>query len=554
MIIPSGERFTGNEVIDALVVGAGPTGLTVAAQLQRFGVRFRIIDRLVDRGRESRALAVQARSLEIFQSLGIAEALVSRGRETARLMIHIDAQAPVEIRLGEVKAADTRFPFILFVSQAETEAVLLDYLRSAAVTIERGVELTTAQAGPQHVTCVLRHPDGRNEQLDAKYVLGCDGAHSTVRKLAGIPFEGDTYPQDFLLGDVEVDGPLERDAIHSFPRGGGIALFFPLGQPRSWRVIAMSSENDEPSEINPTTTDSSLSELQSIVSAATDETLRLHDPAWVTHFRLHHRQTRRYRAGPLFLAGDAAHVHSPVGAQGMNTGIQDAWNLGWKIALVAQRVAVPELLDSYDAERWPVGRFLLRVTDRLFTLITRVTSAGTLIDWVRRSIVPKVLVRVARSTRLRDFGFRFVSELDIRYRSSRVVQEGDPRLQRGPRAGDRLPDAPVLRDGREVYLQDAVSAPSFHLLLCGPTQSWNTEACVELSRRDRRPVTLHYLTRQPTPGALVDERGHAFTLLAVDDAAQYLIRPDGHIAYRCAGSDLRGVAGYLDRWLPSQAG
>ena len=246
MIIPSGERFTGNEVIDALVVGAGPTGLTVAAQLQRFGVRFRIIDRLVDRGRESRALAVQARSLEVFQSLGIAEALVSSGRETARLMIHIDAQAPVEIRLGEVKAADTRFPFILFVSQAETEAVLLDYLRSAAVTIERGVELTTAQAGPQHVTCVLRHPDGRNEQLDAKYVLGCDGAHSTVRKLAGIPFEGDAYLQEFMLGDVEADAapgapPLAPDTVHSFPGRYATAMIFPLGNPATWRIIAMST-------------------------------------------------------------------------------------------------------------------------------------------------------------------------------------------------------------------------------------------------------------------------------------------------------------------------
>ena len=265
MTSPAGARFTDDGTIDALVVGAGPTGLTLAAQLQRFGVRFRIIDRLVDRGRESRALAVQARSLEILQSLGIAEALMARGRRTARLMIHVDASAPVEIKLGEVNAADTRFPFILFVSQVETETVLLDYLRSAAVTIERGVELTMAQPGPQHVTCVLRHPDGRDEHVDTRYLLGCDGARSTVRKRGGIPFEGDTYPQDFLLGDVEVDGPLEPDAIHSFPRGAGIALFFPLGQPRSWRVIAMSSERDEPQDSDPTTTDASLSELQSML-------------------------------------------------------------------------------------------------------------------------------------------------------------------------------------------------------------------------------------------------------------------------------------------------
>jgi 2-polyprenyl-6-methoxyphenol hydroxylase-like FAD-dependent oxidoreductase len=192
------------------------------------GIAFAIIfvvgrSRCVSSGSRSRPCSVQARTLEILQCLGLAETLVSRGRRTARLRIHVDRDAEVEIRLAEVYATDTRFPYILFVSQAETEAVLIDHLRSTGVTIERGIELTTARIGPDRVTCVLRHPDGRDEHVETKYLLGCDGAHSTVRKLSGIPFEGDAYPQDFLLGDVEIDGPLlgVKDAAQYLIRPAG---------------------------------------------------------------------------------------------------------------------------------------------------------------------------------------------------------------------------------------------------------------------------------------------------------------------------------------------
>jgi 2-polyprenyl-6-methoxyphenol hydroxylase-like FAD-dependent oxidoreductase len=537
------------ETIDVLVVGAGPTGLTLAAQLQRYGIRFRIIDKLVDRGRESRALAVQARSLEILQQIGCADVLVARGNTTARVMVHFNDRAVVEVPLGDVDASDTRFPFILFVSQAETEAVLIDHLHSAGVAIERGVELIRADTNGSDREYVLRHSDGRDERILSNYVVGCDGAHSTVRKLAGIPFEGGAYPQDFLLGDVEVDGPLRSDSINAFPRGPGLAIFFPLGRPRSWRVIAMAAGQGKAAS-DEASAAATLPELQSIVDASTGGSLRLRDPAWITRFRLHHRQTGKYRAGSLFLAGDAAHIHSPVGAQGMNTGIQDAWNLGWKLALVVRGVARADLLDSYEAERWPVGRFLLRVTDRMFTLVTSAVSSSSVIAWIRRTIVPRVLARVVASRGLRTFGFRFVSELDVRYRSSPIVREGDPRLRGGARAGDRLPDARVNCKGSDVYLLQVLGGPTLHLLLCGPSHSWN-EALSGPAFNDREDlVCLHRLTREETPGALIDQSGEAFRRLAVDTTAQYLVRPDGYIAYRCAGTDLTGVQKYLDQWFP----
>jgi 2-polyprenyl-6-methoxyphenol hydroxylase-like FAD-dependent oxidoreductase len=546
--------------LDVLIVGAGPTGLALAAQLRSFGVGFRIVDRSLDRARESRALAVQARTLEVLQSVGLADALVARGNPSARLVLHFEGGRTAEVRLGGFAAGDTRFPFILFVSQAETEALLGSHLTSHGVTIERGVELADFVTDDGGVDVVLRRLDGHDERVRARFLVGCDGAHSAVRKQAGIAFEGDAYLQDFMLGDLEVDaaGPvvLEPNALHSFGGRQGTAMFFPLGRPATWRVIAMSGRATERS---PTTTgrrdaplagELSLAELQAVVDGATDAGVRLRDPAWLAHFRLHHRQALRYRAGRVFLAGDAGHIHSPVGAQGMNTGIQDAWNLGWKLALVATGAADPTLLDSYEAERWPVGRALLRSTDRIFSVFTRSMSSSAVAAWVRRSLVARVLPRVMEAERVRAFAFRFLSEFSIRYPRSPVVTEGTPSLRKGPRAGDRLPDAAVTRNGRETTLQRELVGPCLHVLLCGPVEAWSAhaDAVAKLSARPSL-VTARYLTRSAAPDALVDDSGVAFATLGVRETAQYLVRPDGYVAYRCEGTNLGGVRQYLDRWF-----
>ena len=489
-------------MLDALIVGAGPTGLTLAAGLARFGVRFRLIDRAMDRVHESRALGVQARSLEVLQTLGLGEVLVRRGNTSARLVIHLDTRRVAEARLGEFGVTDTRFPFILFVSQAETEAVLGNHLASVGVVIERGVELLDGVPEPDCVRCLLRHPGGKEEQVRTRYLAGCDGAHSTVRKRAGISFEGDAYLQDFMLGDVEVGGLLERAALHSFALRRGVAMFFPLGSPTTWRVIAaagghaMAASHDTG---EPDASDLSLEELQKVVDDATGGGLILRDPAWLSHFRLHHRQAAHYRAGRMFLAGDAAHIHSPVGAQGMNTGIQDAWNLAWKLALVARGTAVDGLLDSYEAERWPVGRRLLRYTDRAFTVFTRAISGGRLATWLRRVVVARVLPRIFASSRLRAYLFHLVSQLGIRYRNSPAVTEGEPRLGVGPKAGDRFPDAKIEHNGRQTYLQQELAGASLHLVLCGARDGWDPSQATGITARHSGLVVIHYLTARSTP-------------------------------------------------------
>jgi 2-polyprenyl-6-methoxyphenol hydroxylase-like FAD-dependent oxidoreductase len=462
--------------------------------------------------------------------------MVERGNPTVRLRMHSGTRT-VQAPLFDIGLDDTAYPFLLFLSQAETEAILDKHLAQRGVTVERGVELINLQQDPDHVTCTLSRDDGRTEHVHAGYVVGCDGAHSTVRDLAGIPFAGGAYPQTFVLADLDAEG-LDAGAVHVHLTGAGMLFFFPLGHPAPWRLLGMRSRvDDRRDEQAP-----GLDQLQALANTYTASTVRLHEPVWSTYFRLHHRHATRYRSGRVFLAGDAAHIHSPAGAQGMNTGIQDAWNLGWKLALVTSGVADPALLDTYQAERQPVGRYVLRFTDRAFTIAT---STRPSIRFLRTRIAPH-LIRVALGFRRgRALAFRAVSQLTINYRNSPAVHEGQPRLRHGPHPGDRLPDAPLSLDGNPTTLHKAVAAPGFHLLLAGPANAWPSPAPPAL-------VQVHRLTHRPLPAALVDIEGHAHRRLGLDPThtAHYLVRPDGHIAYRAAGTNLDGLRAYLQRWLP----
>ena len=546
-----------------MIVGAGPTGLALAAQLASFGVPFRLIDKSLDRAHESRAVGVQARTLELLQPYDLADALVARGNSTATLRFHFDGRGSAGFRLSDFGAEDTRFPFILFVSQAETEALLGEHLVARGVAIERGVELVRFDTDDDGVDVTLRRRDGAEERVRTRYLVGCDGPHSTVRKRAGIPFEGDAYEQRFLLGDVEADAEgdlLPRDMLHGFPGRYGIAVFFPLGRPTTWRVIAMSTRtppvsvsSEHGEDRRPMATPLTLDQLQNAINDATGGGVSVRDPAWLAHFRLHHRQASHYRSGRVFVVGDAAHIHSPVGAQGMNTGMQDAWNLGWKLALVVRGAARATLLDTYEAERWPVGHALLRGTDRIFGMFTRAMSSNAAVAWLRRVVLPRIIPLAIGGERLRTRAFRFISELGIEYRDSALATEGTPPLDEGPRAGERLPDAPVTVAGRATTLQREIVGAWFTLLVCDRgTRGARAEDAENYRGRGELPRDLLRVRRLVSSAVagggddqLVDESGVAFERLGIVESGIYLVRPDGYVAYRCAGTGLSGV----ERWL-----
>ena len=234
----------------------------------------------------------------------------------------------------------------------------------------------------------------------------------------------------------------------------------------------------------------------------------------------------------------------------MNTGIQDAWNLGWKLALVVRGVADGALLESYEAERWPIGRFLLRTTDRIFSVFTTLMSADPLAARLRRVVASRLLPWVVSQRRGRALAFRAISELAIHYRKSPAVTEGQPRLRRGPKAGDRLPDASVTRDGRDTSLHRELAGPHLHLLFCGAPKRWNPAQVAALRESYGDLLAVHYLVGETYPGALSDGDGTAFGRLGVREAAQYLVRPDGYVGFRSSGTDLNGLSRYLSHWFP----
>jgi 2-polyprenyl-6-methoxyphenol hydroxylase-like FAD-dependent oxidoreductase len=526
-----------------LVVGAGPTGLTMAAQLAAHGVRPRLVDRNLQRATESRALAIQPRTLEVLAGLGISDHLVELGNPNVQLHLH----APGRVRsipMVDPGLADTAYPYLLFLSQAETERILADHLHSRGITVERGVALTSIELHGDRVTCRLRHQDGHLETVEVEYVVGCDGAHSTVRDLAGIAFEGGSYPQTFVLADLEADD-LQPGAAHVFLAPQGMLFLFPLVRPASWRLLLMRPRDDTTPADAPVT----LAQVQELSDAYTAGSLRLRDPVWMTNFRLHHRAAGHYRLGRILLAGDAAHIHSPAGAQGMNTGVQDATNLGWKLAHTLHG-ADAALLDTYEPERAPIGRTVLRMSDRAFTIAT---ATNPVVRYARTRLAPTLIPLALKTSRPRAYLFRTISQLSITYRHSPLSVDDPGAPRHGPRAGDRLPDAPVIRNGAATTLHAALAAPGWHLLQCGPAENWAHDL-ERLRQEHPDALTAHRLSTHPGPATLQTTNATALHQLGLKPAelATFLIRPDGHIGHRAGTAHASSLNQYLDRWLPTQ--
>lgn len=371
--------------IEVLVVGAGPTGLALAAFLARRDVRVRVIDKNAARTDKTKAIGVQAGTLEALArcfGADLSQRMIAAGLPAREAFFHFGHRSPVRIDFSQIPS---EYNYILILAQSETERFLEEDLERHALKVERQTEaLTITDAGSQ-VVARLRDGQGREQEVVADYVVGCDGAHSIVRHALGIPYAGRAYQGDFMLGDVVLRWPWPCHAPRMFLGERGVMACFPMKGPAGlFRIIMAVTAGADPD-----TEALSPEEFREWVAAAAPEPIELVEFRWLTRFRLHHRMAEHFRSGRCFLAGDAAHIHSPVGGQGMNTGIQDALNLGQKLARVLREGCDANLLDDYEKERLPVAREVLRGTDWGFSLILA-TNRG-LLRWLRTAIAPRVL-------------------------------------------------------------------------------------------------------------------------------------------------------------------
>ena len=433
---------------DVIIVGSGPTGLMAANLLTRCGVRVRILDKSAQQAHESRAFGVQAKSLELMLSIGLADEFMNRGLIAGGAQIFQDGKQVSEVNFDDIGRADTPFSFLLMLPQSEIERILVDDLKRLGVEVEHNVLVTGLTQSQEGVVVRAENKAGEGIELRGLYLIGADGAHSIVRKTLGLSFTGEPYPRGFLLADCKIDWDLDYEHMKMFLSGRHFAVYLPLKGKDFCRVIAGEPaaaaipEPGTPAAEATTSEAISLDLVQAELRAAYGEKVTLSQPVWTTRYRLHHRGVNKYQEGRVFVAGDAAHIHSPAGGQGMNTGLQDAANLAWKMALVLKGGSPLHLLETYHSERWPVGQKVLSFTDRMFSAVT---SQSGWTSTIRSLLLPVFGAVMSRSGTVRSRAFHFISQLGIRYHESAVVKEGSSSgaagaWRDGLKAGRRAPN------------------------------------------------------------------------------------------------------------------
>ena len=497
---------------EVLIAGAGPTGLVLALWLTRLGVKVRIVDKAAEAGATSRALAVQARTLEFYSQLGIAEAVVEAGHKVGAMRLWVGGKPVTQVELHEIGEGVSPFDYMFIFPQDEHERLLLAELARLKVQVERSTELTGFTDDGDCVRAVLRLPDGTEEMCEAAYLVGCDGAHSTVRHVLGAGFPGGAYEQLFYVADVEgsgepVDGNLNIDLDES-----DFLAVFPLKAPGHVRLIGVVRGERAARAESLTFEDVSSQAIE-------DLKIKVGKVNWFSTYHVHHRVADRFRKGRAFLAGDAAHIHSPAGGQGMNTGIGDAVNLAWKLAAVAQRRAPAGLLDSYEPERIGFARRLVATTDRAFTLAS---STGGLARRIRTQLAPRLLPSLTGLDFVRRFAFRTVSQTVVNYRHGPLARGAAGAVW----GGDRLP-----------WVRRADGGDNFTAL---KSLDWQVHVYGEPS------TELHWLCQAAKLDLIRFEWSPGMRQAGVKKDALYLVRPDGYVALADPKGDAERLLVYLD--------
>jgi len=536
---------------DVLIAGAGPTGLTLACGLLANGVAARVVDKAIEPAGTSRALGLQPRGIEVLQRLGALNGLPERAQQVEQIIVHINGKQAASVRVGQRTALVTRPGLVI--SQAEVEAELRRRVTELGGQIVWGREVAAAEEDAHGVTVSLA--DGGQSRVS--WLVGCDGAHSRVRRLAGVGFPGVPLAERFSLVDVHADLPLSRHSIYVWLAGDSVFGAFPLPGRDLWRLVAPSAEPG--TEADPVTEKAVLAEVARVLRERTGcDPSSLRDPEWVTSFRIHRRLAETYRNGRILLAGDAAHVHSPFGGQGMNAGIGDAENLAWKLAMVVNTTAEHALLDSYEAERRPIAAKVLSWTG----------AAGNLVlgDHVfARQLRDRVIIPLMNKASMQRRVWESVSQLKVTYRNGPLGRQARKWFSgQGPLPGDRVPDIECVRvkGGGHTTLH-AELGNKWALVMPGRMASDEYAAVAAKRLGDDGMITLvaDDDCNLIMPGRKVSDEYAAvvakrlgddgvITLVADHDfdGEIMLVRPDAHLGWRG-----RADPNALDRWLTAVA-
>ncbi|MGY1497613.1 FAD-dependent oxidoreductase [Streptomyces sp. QTS52] len=517
--------MSGNS-LQALIVGAGPSGLTTAHELVRRGIEVRIVDAAEGPAGTSRALATHARTLEIYDQMGILPELLPQGRRIQKFTLHQSGRKLAALK-ADYSELPTRFPMTVMVDQAITEKVLRDAVAGFGGKVEWGVRLESLEQDTDGVTVRLRHPGDRVETLRTDWLVGCDGGHSVVRKQLGLTLVGDSS-ETWLIADAVLDAGLDDTSLHWLRTRDGALMAVPFPEPGKWRLLdtADATYDGDAQQIG--------ERFARKLSQAVGRPVTVQTPTWVSVFTIQQRMITRMRSGRCFVAGDAAHVHSPASGQGMNTGIQDAYNLAWKLASVIRGHAGQDLLDSYGAERVPVGARLLGSTNRATQLIQLKSPVAGLILPVMFKVVstlPPLRAKISRKI------MRAMSALDLSYADSPLTRAAGPEDADGVVPGVRLAQLVAAEADEPGFaaLLEELRDPRWTLLARG-----TGAADPELERlTDAHGEWLSVRTVVPpgtdAPHPLPD-RGPLTDRLSLRTPGDWLLaRPDGYVAARGRG-------------------
>ncbi len=463
----------------ALIVGAGPTGLMTACQLARFGIDFRIIDSKSGPTRESRALVVQARTMEVYQQLGIAKRAMDEGYVMPAMNIHVNGERRVRVPLGEIGEGLSSFPFLLVLEQSRNEQILLDRLIALGGKVEWSTPFVSLEQRSDGATATVQQQDDTEETINAQWIVAADGASSPIRHALNMPFGGGTYNERFYVADLDIEG----DILHT--EGGiyfakeGFALILPLDGASHFRMVGI-----VPNSI--TAEAPSFDDIKTDLAPIFRKSLKFGEPNWFTSYTVHHRCVKSFRSGQVLLAGDAAHIHSPAGGQGMNTGLLDAHNLAWKLALVTQGQASETLIDTYNEERLPFAHRLLDTTDRGFRAAM---SQDFWPVFLRTRIFPRFLRTAMKFSFSRRLFFETISQIGITHKGhSLAVNFGTERDR--VTAGDRLPPFQIETEKQTLSTLDLLAEPGFQIIdFAAPRQAQtNATLCQKIEKQFGIPI------------------------------------------------------------------